>query len=448
MAGSLVFLAASAAAVAVDGVLGVIRWLVDPELLLTLLLLNLVVASVRICSTTHAWLIAGGRLASLGLMVMLFLVAIPHIALGVYGLETRSTLLSVFPTAEPAPVPMAETTTTGELLTTTTEPATTTTMLTTSSGQIRLLVPELMLPTTTAAPTTTTTTLPLGTERFTLLLLGVDSGPGRSGARTDTMIVASVNTVTGDAALFGLPRDMGGFTFSDGSTFPGLSRGLLNEVYQWGWRNPDRFGGTDPGATAVSDVASTLLGIEIDHFVLVDMVGFAELVDVLGGVTVEVNRELLAPLYDRSNGSHTMITIASGQQAFGGDLALAYARSRTGSNDYARMARQRCLLTALGSQLEPLRIFGSFPTLLDTIRNRVTTDIPLSKIPYIVNLAPNLAAERVIVVGFDRNYRSGFTSNGLPTPDVPRIQAEVQHALAAQMPEGSGLSFASGACST
>ena len=181
MAGSLVFLAASAAAVAVDGVLGVIRWLVDPELLLTLLLLNLVVASVRICSTTHAWLIAGGRLASLGLMVMLFLVAIPHIALGVYGLETRSTLLSVFPTAEPAPVPMAETTTTGELLTTTTEPATTTTMLTTSSGQIRLLVPELMLPTTTAAPTTTTTTLPLGTERFTLLLLGVDSGLAGAG---------------------------------------------------------------------------------------------------------------------------------------------------------------------------------------------------------------------------------------------------------------------------
>ncbi|MGH8949973.1 MAG: LCP family protein [Acidimicrobiia bacterium] len=447
IAGSLVFLAASAAAVAVDGFPEMIRWLVDPELLLTILLLNLVIASVRICSTTHAWLMAGGRLVSLGLMVMLLLVAIPHVALGVYGLETRSTLLSVFPTEEPGTVALAETTTTEERVATTTQPATTTTLDTTSSGQIRLLVPELMLPTITAA-TTTTTTLPLGTERFSLLLLGVDSGPGRSGARTDTMIVASVDTVTGDAALFGLPRDMGGFTFSDGSTFPGLSRGLLNEVYQWGWRNPDRFGGTDPGAAAVSDVASTLLGIEIDHYVLVDMVGFAEVVDVLGGLTVDVNRELLAPLYDRSNGSHTMITIPAGQQALSGDLALAFARSRTGSNDYARMARQRCLLTALGSQLEPLRIFGSFPTLLDTIRNRVTTDIPLSKIPYIVNLAPNLAAERVIVVGFDRNYRSGFTSNGLPTPDVPRIQAEVQNALVAQIPEDSGLSFASGACST
>ncbi len=447
IAGSLVFLAASAAAVAVDGFPEMIRWLVDPELLLTILLLNLVIASVRICSTTHAWLMAGGRLVSLGLMVMLLLVAIPHVALGVYGLETRSTLLSVFPTEEPGTVALAETTTTEERVATTTQPATTTMLDTTSSGQIRLLVPELMLPTITAA-TTTTTTLPLGTERFSLLLLGVDSGPGRSGARTDTMIVASVDTVTGDAALFGLPRDMGGFTFSDGSTFPGLSRGLLNEVYQWGWRNPDRFGGTDPGAAAVSDVASTLLGIEIDHYVLVDMVGFAEVVDVLGGLTVDVNRELLAPLYDRSNGSHTMITIPAGQQALSGDLALAFARSRTGSNDYARMARQRCLLTALGSQLEPLRIFGSFPTLLDTIRNRVTTDIPLSKIPYIVNLAPNLAAERVIVVGFDRNYRSGFTSNGLPTPDVPRIQAEVQNALVAQIPEDSGLSFASGACST
>ena len=440
VAGTTLLFAASAAAIAVDGGLGLVRWLVDPELLLTLLVLNLMMAAVRVGSTTHAWVVAGGRRASLGLLAMLTFVAVPHVALGVYGFETRSTLMTVFPGDEPA---LAEATSSSTTVPPTTS---TTTALATIGNRAILPIPELFMPSTTAAPTTTTTTLPLGTERFTVLLLGGDSGPDRDGLRTDAMIVASLNTLTGDAVLFGLPRDMGGFTFSDGSVFPGLSRGLLNEVYQWGWRNPERFAGVDPGASAVSDVASTLLGIPIDHFMLVDMIGFAELVDVLGGVTVQVKRDVLVPVYDRATGGHRMATIPAGAQTLDGDLALAYSRSRTGSNDYARMARQRCVLTALADQVEPLRLFGRFQAVLDTIQNRVTTDIPLSKIPLIVNLAPSLAADRVIVVGFDREYRNGRTPKGLPLPDVAKIQAEVQQALAGQAPEGSGLSSASTAC--
>lgn len=432
----------------VDGHLGLVGWLLDPDLILTLLLLNLLVAGVRLCSTTHAWLVAGGRMASLGLLTVLAVVAVPHVALGIYGVEARATLSAVFPD-EPQPSPVVEAATSTRQAPTTTV-ATTTTASTETSTDVRgiLPIPELAIPTTTTAPATTTTTLPLGTERFTVLLLGGDSGPGRGGLRTDAMIVASLNTLTGDAALFGLPRNMGGLSLSDGSEFPGLSRGMLNEVYQWGRRNPERFGGIDPGATAVSDVVSTLLGIPIDHFVLIEMIGFAELIDVLGGVTMNVPHKLQAPLYDRSSGGHSMITIPAGEHWLDGDLALAYSRTRTGSNDYARMGRQRCLLSSLAAQLEPLRLFARFTEVLNTIENRVTTDIPLSKIPFIVKLAPNLDMERTIIVGFDRDFWSGRTSNGLPTPDVPKIQAEVQHALAAQMPEGSGLSVASGACST
>jgi LCP family protein required for cell wall assembly len=432
------FLAAAFVAIADEGTLGVIGWLVDPEVLLVLLLLNLLVATIRVWATTHAWMIAGGRLASLSLMVVVLVVSIPHVALGYYGFHTRSTLMTVFPSHPPTP-PLAVDSTT-----TMTDPSTTTTLVTTSSAPYQTLVAPTPVPTIV---TTTTVTLPLDTERFTVLLLGGDAGPGRRGLRTDTMIVASINTLTGDAALFGLPRNMGGFTFTDGTPFPGLSRGLLNEVYTWGWRNPDRFGGTDPGASAVSDVASNLIGIPIDHFVLVDMVGFAEVVDVLGGVTIDVKRNTIAPVYDRATGGHTMITIPEGTQTFDGDLALAFVRSRTGSNDYDRMARQRCMLTALGGQLEPLNLFAHLPAVFDTLEQSVTTDIPLSKIPYIVNLAPNISSERVVVVGLDRGYRDGRTEKGLAKPDVAAIRAAVQEALRGNTPEGSNMAMASDACS-
>jgi LCP family protein required for cell wall assembly len=438
VAGTALLLAATIAAMATEGVLGLIGWLVDPELLLALLVLNLLVATIRVGATTHAWVIAGGRIVSLGLTVLVLLVAMPHVALGYYGFQTRSTLITLFPgdpEVIPAPVDTGSTTSTST--------SSTTTLATTTSESYEPLVTPRTIPTST---TTTTIDLPLDTERFTVLLLGGDAGPGRRGLRTDTMIVASINTLTGDTALFGLPRNMGGFSFSDGTPFPGLSKGLLNEVYQWGWRNPDRFSGVDPGASAVSDVAANLLGIPIDYFMLVDMVGFAELIDVLGGVTVNVQRNIIAPVYDRTTGGHTMITIPTGTQTFDGDLALAFSRSRTGSNDYDRMGRQRCVMTALASQMKPLSFFARFPAVLDTIEKRVTTDMPLSKIPSIVYLAASVDTERVIVVGFDRGYRNGQTANGLAIPNVAKIQAEVQLALNGQVPEGSGLTAASSAC--
>ena len=226
-------------------------------------------------------------------------------------------------------------------------------------------------------------------------------------------MVASVDTRTGNAALFGLPRNMTGFTFSDGTPFPGLGKGMLNEVYPWGLRNPEAFGGIDPGASAIKDVASNLLGIPIDYFILIDMAGFARLIDVLGGLTIPVRRDIAAPIYNREDGSYVMTVIPAGTQTLDGDLALAYARSRTGSNDYSRMARQRCVITAVAEQADPLSLLARLGEVLETIEHNVTTDITPQQIPDLVNLAPLVATDRVLVVGFDRGYRVGPVSGGL-----------------------------------
>lgn len=395
----------------------------NPGVILVLVTINLVFGVIRVLAASDAWRRAGGRAFSAGMLLLLAFTAIPHIALGYVGLETRSTILSVF--SQPTDV-------TAMAAPTTTSPSTTTT-----SPEAAPIVPVREIPIDPTTSTTTTTTLPLGAERVTFLLLGGDAGPGRPGLRTDTMMVATVDTRTGDAAIFGLPRNMAGFTFSDGTEFTGFTQGILNEVYMWGERNPERFPGPEPGVTALRDVAETLLGLPIDHYVLVDMIGFAQLVDIIGGVDITVQRPMAAPLYDRSTGGYEMIEFSVGKQHLNGDLALAYSRSRTGSNDYSRMARQRCVISSVVDQAGPLTMMTRLPSLLGVIENSVSTDIPISDLPYLINLAPKVSSDRITVVGFDLDYRSDeLTERGFPKPDVEKIQNVVRQVTSGELENG------------
>ena len=408
---SLFAVVALIALVVVNGSTEVAAWLVDPDILMAILLVNLVVLVVRLWSTASAWRSAGGVIG-IGLSALLVVVTIPHVAVGYVVSESRSALEEIFVTE-----PVAALVTT----TTTSTPTTSTSLI----GDP--LVPANPIP---FSLTTTTTTLPLETERLTVLLLGGDAGPDRTGLRTDTMIVATIDTLTGEAVMFGLPRSMGGFEFSDGQVFPGAGQGLLNEVYRYGGWYPERFVGIDPGAIAVMDVASHLLDIPIDYFVLVDLVGFAELVDAFGGVDVYVPRRIPAPIYNRETGARTNLTLEPGHQHMDGDIALAFARSRTGTTDYDRMGRQRCLLAAFAEQINPVTVFSNFGPILASMRENLTTDIPIEQLPALVKLAPIVSMENTLVVGFDLGYRQGFTANGLAKPNVEKIRNAVALAIA------------------
>ncbi len=406
---SLMILIAMLALVVVKGLNQTMAWLVDPTVLLLILVANVGVLGVRLWSTVNAWRVAGGRLIGMGLLALLLFVAFPHMAIGYVAWEARSALNEIF-VNEPVAVLPPNTV------------ATTSTVLNNDKPEVS---PVPIPP----SSTTTTTTFPLGTERLTVLLLGGDAGPDRTGLRTDTMIVASIDTLTGEAVMFGLPRNMGGFEFSNGQLFPGADEGLLNEVYRYGGWFPKRFGGIDPGASAVVDVASHLLNHPIDYFVLIDLVGFAELIDAFGGLEVYVPRPMPAPIYDRQTGEHTYVTLEPGIQYMDGDLALAFARSRTRSSDYDRMGRQRCLLAAFADQVNPVSVFSSFAPILESMTKNVTTDIPIEQLPTLVKLAPGMSMENTLVVGFGLGYRKGFTPNGLAKPDVEKIQSAVELAI-------------------
>lgn len=410
------------------GWLEVLSRLADPDVLAAVLVGNVVVAATRLVSTEHAWWANGGR-NGLAALLLGVVVLVPHVAAGWVGSEVRHTLLEVFAPPQPPPaavsVPSSTTTSTSTTVipptvlaatittsTSTTAPSTTTTSTTTT--------------TTTTVPTTTTTTLPLGKERLNLLVLGGDAGPGRSGLRTDTVMVASVDTTTGDAALFGLPRNFGSLVFSDGTPFPGA---ILNEVYGWGRAHPDAFGGVDPGVSALADVAEHLTGLETDYFLLVDLTGFADVVDAFGGVALTVPVPIDGPLYDPDTGRHTMIRIPPGDQVLDGGQALAYARSRLGTSDYDRMARQRCLVAAMIAQVDPVGLLTRLSGLLDVLETHLTTDLPVDLVPDLVRLAALVEAGEIRSIGFDPTWGLGRNSAGYPIPDVDRIRAAVHQTI-------------------
>ncbi|MGD2044148.1 MAG: LCP family protein, partial [Acidimicrobiia bacterium] len=391
-------------------------WLANPDVILGMVVVNLVLLTVRLFSTEHAWWAGGGHrwFVALALAVI---VAIPHVAIGWAGMETRGTLQRVFPEA-PAAVaaPLPTTTTSTSSTTTTTAPL--------ELSPIRIAPGQYEEDRIEAS--TTAGWAPFGEDRLNILLLGGDAGPGRGGLRTDTMIVASVDPVSGDSALVGVPRNYGGVRFTDDSPIP-VQR--LNHVYGWGTSHPDAFGGVDPGASAVVDAIQHITGLDIDHFVLVDLTGFSDMIDVFGGVRLVVPEPVDGPLYDPVSGGYEMVEIPAGNHHLDGDHALAYARARYGSSDYARMARQRCILTSLAGQADPLEIFTRLPDVLSVVEENVSTDIPAGTLPDLVRLLLSIDASEIRVIGFDSSWSVGRTSDGHAIPDVERIRDAVRVTL-------------------
>ena len=273
-------------------------------------------------------------------------------------------------------------------------------------------------------------------ERVTILLLGGDGGDGREGVRTDTVIVASIETATGATTLFSLPRNLEDLPFPPGTELAELfpdgfdageeSESLLNAVYRNGPAlYPDALGAPsdNPGADWLKLGVGEALGLSIDYYVLVNLDGFSQLVDALGGITVNVN------YYVPVGGEPTVGTlpdayIAPGpDQEMDGATALAFARGRFGLTDYQRMDRQRCVLDSIVAAADPVTLLTRYQQLAATTTDIVSTDIPQSVLGDFVDLAFLVKDAGIGSVVFDDTVITPAY------PDYDRIRLLVQQAL-------------------
>ncbi len=273
----------------------------------------------------------------------------------------------------------------------------------------------------------------------TILLLGTDEGPGNAGARTDTMILVAIQHGTGRAVAFGIPRNfvevpLGGEI--DGTEPAGKPKRFeqpLNGLYGFARTQPALFpGGRDPGATALKQAVSTMLGVRVDYYALVNLLGFADLVDGLGGVRILVKERLVDEVTRPAWGEpKPRIDVVPGRRyLFYGREALAYVRSRKASNDYTRMARQRCFLSAMAGQLDPVRLLRNFPGLARTVETNVSTDVPLRRLPALIRLVGGIDAKRTLTETFGKTYiASRRKLDNYPLPKLGLMRTAVREAI-------------------
>ena len=179
-------------------------------------------------------------------------------------------------------------------------------------------------------------------NRFTVLLIGIDSGPDRGTALTDTMIVASLDPMSGAVSMVSVPRDLVDVPLPDGRVF----RQKINSLVAYANNYPNKFPGATSGQAVLAAGLGELLGIQIDGWAQVNLPGFVRVIDAIGGIDVTVRKAFCDARYDEYgfNG----FAINPGRYHLDGEAALAYARIRkaAGENDFTRAARQGEIVVA------------------------------------------------------------------------------------------------------
>jgi len=276
-----------------------------------------------------------------------------------------------------------------------------------------------------------------GQSRVNILLLGGDGGVDRQGVRTDSMIVASLDTSTGDTTLFSLPRNLENAPFPAGSElaklYPNGFNGegdegnwLLNAIYRIVPElHPGILGATDnEGADALKMSISTILGIPVNYYVLINLQGFTQLVDALGGITVNINQ--IVPIGgDLDTGRPPTGWINPGpNQHLDGFHALWFARGRWNTDDYHRMQNQRCVIDAVINQANPENILLRYQQIAEAGKKIARTDIPQGLLPALVDLGLKVKDAKIRSVVFQPSAQFNPAS-----PNFAYIRSIVQKAL-------------------
>lgn len=275
--------------------------------------------------------------------------------------------------------------------------------------------------------------------RYNFLMMGGDAGADRVGLRPDSMTVFSVDAKTGQAVTISLPRNTQNVPFPKDSPLHQLypdgydcgDECILNSIYTDVTNDhKDLYPhAKDPGAEAMKDAAEGVTGLKIQAYVLVDMDGFSQLIDAMGGIDVNVGGRV--PI----GGGHNEITgeknpidgyIEPGRQHLDGYHALWFGRSREGASDFEREARQRCVQSAMIKQLDPMTLLTKFKQITDAGQQIIETDIPEQQLSSFVDLALQAKDHPLIQYGMGPPYYETL----FPTyPDFDQFHHDISRVL-------------------
>ncbi|HVA86661.1 MAG TPA: LCP family protein [Candidatus Saccharimonadales bacterium] len=427
-------------------------FLLQPDVLTGILLVNAVVLVYRVIAAVDAWRVAsylnsvdagmdprGGRPPSAlgpaslgGLLAVLLVMSGAHVAVAYYDLQAQQ-LDCIFDATTnscgPDPTGTAPPSGAGASAAPTDSPAPTTSL-------------NVGTPNPSAAALPAPSISPWTGGRLNILLIGADQRPKDATFNTDTLIVVSIDPASREVALFSIPRDTVDVPLPPGpaqSVFGTTYQGKINSLWTAARLRSDLFPGNDAqrGYIALKQTIAYLYQIPINYYVEVNFDGFREVVDALGGVTINVQIPVMDDYYPGDDGRLHRIYIPTGIQHMTGAQALIYARSRHASSDFDRAQRQQRVLLSLRQQSDIGSLIGKLPDLVSALRAAVHTDLPLKQLPQLLALAgeidtTNLRSYVFAPPLYGTEYNVDPTGQGrgyVLVPNIARIRAAVAAAF-------------------
>jgi LCP family protein required for cell wall assembly len=237
-------------------------------------------------------------------------------------------------------------------------------------------------------------------HRLTVLLTGVDFMSGRHHALNDTLMLVSIDLQTGAVAMVSVPRDSAGFPFYWGGYAPDNFKinGLAMAI------SAGRFGSPDSPMITLANEIGYLVGLTVDYYAEIDMDGFSQLVDLVGGVDINNPRVLDDP--------STCTYVPAGRVHLNGMMALRYVRSRETSNDYYRAGRQQIVMVALEKKLASPAMLPKLGSLLALGGKSIATNFPLKTAKDYVAVAQGITSISGCVLGPPYNYHPDSSLTG------------------------------------
>lgn len=227
-------------------------------------------------------------------------------------------------------------------------------------------------------------------KRTNILLLGVDARKGEEISRSDTIILASIDPKLNRAALVSIPRD----TKISGSAAGGMDKINAANVA----------GGPEYAVEKVEE----LMNEQIDYYVEVDFEGFKNIIDALGGVTIDVDQRMYKPSED--------INLKSGLQTLDGYGALAFVRYRDyPMGDIERTEHQQAFLKALGQEVLKPATIVKLPTLVREVKANVKTNLGLKDMLKMAAWAPGFTSESIVAQTLPGSFYDQRNAQGVLT---------------------------------
>jgi polyisoprenyl-teichoic acid--peptidoglycan teichoic acid transferase len=261
-----------------------------------------------------------------------------------------------------------------------------------------------------------------GTDRVNILLLGIDKRDDEKieGTRSDTMMLASIDPVSKSAALVSLPRDM--WVSIPGC---GIRAGCIGGMQRINVAHA--VGGPDLSVQTVS----TDFGIPIQFYARVDFRGFEQMVNAVGGVVIDVDAPVKDDEYPTADYGYQRIYFGPGPQLMDGAQALQYARSRHGTNDFARAGRQQKVIVSVRNRVLQMDMLSRAPELVGIAQQSLATNLTPVQMLSLAKLVSQIDRDRISNLVIDASYVRPFVgADGadLLDPDIPAIKRAIASA--------------------